>query len=375
MSVIGNTVLAFSEEQAMLLDVAREFCREKSPMGVVREQLETETGFDSALWDEMVSLGWAGIALPESCGGSGMGVATVVPVVEAMGRAMLGTPLISSTLAGQLLLRAAGPDRVDTVLGEIAAGAPATVALLENGDWGDESLSVTLDADGSLQGSKQYVTDAGVASIFVVVAEQAGAPALAIVRAGQLVPGAIRHNTLIDQTRRSATVDFSGVGVADADWITGDAVLSALRDYRLLGALLIAAESTGSAASCLDTVVEYLNTRKQFGKLIGSYQALKHPTVDILTSVDSGRSFIYHAATLVGEESLDKDAEIACRMAKAHATETLLYAGDRAVQFHGGMGFTYECDAQLYIRRAQWSQQQFGDAQHHRKRLAALLLD
>ena len=121
--------------------------------------------------------------------------------------------------------------------------------------------------------------------------------------------------------------------------------------------------------------MEYLKTRKQFGKLIGSYQALKHPAVDILTAVDSARSFIYHAATLVADEPLDKDAEIACRMAKAQATETLLYAGDRAVQFHGGMGFTYECDAQLYIRRAQWSQQQFGDAQHHRKRLAALLLD
>ncbi len=97
--------------------------------------------------------------------------------------------------------------------------------------------------------------------------------------------------------------------------------------------------------------------------------------MDILTAVDSARSFIYHAATLVGEGPLDKDAEIACRMAKAHATDTLLYAGDRAVQFHGGMGFTYECDAQLYIRRAQWSQQQYGDAQHHRKRLASLLLD
>ena len=97
--------------------------------------------------------------------------------------------------------------------------------------------------------------------------------------------------------------------------------------------------------------------------------------MDILTSLDSARSFIYHAASLVGDIPLDRDAEIACRMAKAQATETLLHASDRAVQFHGGMGFTWECDAQLYIRRAQWSQQQFGDARHHRKRLAALLLD
>ena len=375
MSVIGNTSLRFSEEQAMLLDVAREFCRDKSPMSAVRAQLETDSGFDPALWDEMVALGWAGIALPEACGGSGMGVATVVPVVEAMGKAMLGTPLISTTLAAQFLLRAGGESRFEAVLAEIASGATAAVALLENADWGDTRVSCSITAGGVLQGEKKFVADAQVARLFAVLVNCEGAPALAVVRAEQLPQGAIRPHTLIDQTKRAATVDFTGVQVAEGSLVTGESVVSALRDVQLLGALLTAAEATGSAASCLDTVVEYLKTRKQFGKLIGSYQALKHPAVDILTAVDSGRSFIYHAATLVGEAALDKDADIACRMAKAHATETLLYAGDRAVQFHGGMGFTYECDAQLYIRRAQWTQQQYGDAQHHRKRLAGLLLD
>jgi alkylation response protein AidB-like acyl-CoA dehydrogenase len=375
MTVIGNTALALGEEQAMLLDVAREFCRDKSPMAVVREQLETASGYDQALWEEMVALGWTGIALPESCGGSGLGVAAVVGVAEAMGRAMLGTPLLSTTLAGQLLLRAESGSGVDNVLSALASGTVATVALLESADWGDTTLSCTLGADGVLQGVKQFVADAEAAQLFVVVAQRQGAAALAVVRAEQLGAGAITPNTLIDQTRRSATVDFSGVRVAGADQVSGPGVSDALRDLHLLGALLSAAEATGSAASCLDTIVEYLKTRKQFGKLIGSYQALKHPTVDILTQVDAARSFIYHAATLIADGPLDRDAEIACRMAKAQATETLLYAGDRAVQFHGGMGFTYECDAQLYIRRAQWSQQHYGDAQHHRKRLANLLLD
>ena len=117
MSVIGNTALQFSEEQAMLLDVAREFCRDKSPIGERARAVGNDTGFDQAVWDEMVALGWTGIALPESCGGSGMGVATVVPVVEAMGRAMLGTPLISTTLAGQLLLRAAAGDSCERCAG------------------------------------------------------------------------------------------------------------------------------------------------------------------------------------------------------------------------------------------------------------------
>jgi alkylation response protein AidB-like acyl-CoA dehydrogenase len=183
---------------------------------------------------------------------------------------------------------------------------------------------------------------------------------------------ALKPCTLIDLTHRAADVDFDAV--EPAALIEGESVAAALRDYRLLGALLLAAESTGSSAACLQAVVEYLRTRKQFGRLIGSYQALKHPTVDMLTQTDSSRSFIYHAASLLDDAPLSRDAEIACRMAKAQASETLKFAADRAVQFHGAMGFTWECDAQLYLRRAQWAQQQFGDALHHRKRLAALLL-
>ena len=374
MSLIGNTTLSFTEEQAMLLDVAREFCRDKSPITAVRAQLDSDCGFDQALWDEMVSLGWAGIALAESCGGSGLGVGALVPVVEAMGRAMLGTPLISSALAGQLLLRAGNAQQTERLLPNIATGVPATLALLDNGDWGDDGIGLILDDECVLRGMKKCVPDASVASIFVVSVSFKGSAALAIVRADQLVAASLSPNTLIDQTKRAANVDFSGITVDENNIIVGPAVAAALRDVRLLGALLVAAEATGSAAACLDTTVEYLKTRKQFGKLIGSYQALKHPAVDILTQVDSARSFIYHAATLVSDDALNADAEIACRMAKAQACQTLLYAGDRAVQFHGGMGFTYECDAQLYIRRAQWSQQQFGDVQHHRKHLATLLL-
>jgi len=375
MSVIRDTSLQFSDEQAMLLEVARNFCRDRSPISEVRAQLEADAGFDRALWDEMVALGWTGIALPESVGGAGLGVAALVPVLESMGRAMLGTPLLGSALAGQLLLRAGTVEQVERLLPALAAGAPATLALLDNGDWGDENVTLVLDELRVLQGSKKFVPDATVASLFVVSVRYQGKVALAVVRADQLRAGALRPNTLIDQTKRSANVDFSGVRVDEDNVITGANVSAALRDIRLLGALLVAAEATGSAAACLDTMVDYLKTRKQFGKLIGSYQALKHPTVDILLSMDSARSFIYHAATLIGDDALSTDAEIACRMAKAQACQTLCYAGDRAVQFHGGMGFTYDCNAQLYIRRAQWSQQQFGDAQHHRKRLATLLLD
>ena len=375
MSVIGSTALELSEEQAMLLSVAREFCRDRSPMAAVREQLPTPSGYAESTWNEMVELGWCGIAIPESCGGSGLGIGAVVPVLEAMGRAMLATPLINSTLAAQLLLRAGGGNSCEEDLTAIAAGAPATLALLEGGDWGSQEIRCQVDANRVMTGAKPFVGDATVARLFLVSVRHEGGPALALVSAEQLPAGAVTPHTLIDETRRAAAVDFTGVQLAPGQLLGGERVAEALREVRLLGALLVAAEATGSAAACLETVVEYLKTRKQFGKLIGSYQALKHPAVDILCNVDSSRSFVYHAATLVGAGDLDREAEIACRMAKAQAGDTLLQAGDRAVQFHGGMGFTYECDAQLYLRRAQWSQQQYGDAGHHRKRLAALLLD
>lgn len=369
MSVMGNTQLSLSEEQAMLLDVAREFCRDQSPISEVRAQLGSDSGYNADTWRQMVELGWSGIALPESCGGAGLGVGAVVPVLEAMGRGMLATPLINTTLAGQLLLRASDGVGTESLLAEIAGGAVATVAWLENEDWGDEQLRCSVD-NGVLSGTKYCVGDAAAAELLLV---PVAGPALAVLRTSQLPEGALRAHTLIDETRRAASVKLDGAPVELL--LQGEQVANALREVRLLGALLVAAEATGSAAACLDTVVEYLQTRKQFGKLIGSYQALKHPAVDMLTGMDSARSFVYHAATLVAEGPLGADAEIACRMAKVQAAEALLFAGDRAVQFHGGMGFTYECDAQLYIRRAQWSQQQFGDARQHRRALAALLLD
>ncbi|MEM9255599.1 MAG: acyl-CoA dehydrogenase family protein [Pseudomonadota bacterium] len=375
MAIHSSTALTLSEEQAMLMGVANEFCRDKSPIDVVREHLESSSGYPETVWEEMIALGWTGIALPESVGGSALGVGALVPVVEAMGRVMLATPLISSTLAGQLLQRLGQPSRVEGWLAGIAEGTIATVALLENGDWGSDRITTTLSNDGVLQGSKFMVPDVGVAELLLVPCLRDGETVIVVLRTEQVTSDAFASNVLIDETKRSANVALDGVQVAEDAVLEGDAVRAALRDVRLLGALLVAAEATGSAYSCLATVVEYLNTRKQFGKLIGSYQALKHPAVDILCGTDSARSLIYHAATVVGESSLDRDAEIACRMAKAHAAENLEYAGDRAVQFHGGMGFTYECDAQLYIRRAQWARQQFGDSQHHRKHLATLLLD
>ena len=136
---------------------------------------------------------------------------------------------------------------------------------------------------------------------------------------------------------------------------------------------MLCAEISGGLVGVLHLIVEYLNTRKAFDRYIGSYQALKHPAVDILLGLEGARSHLYHAATALADD--DQDAETALRIAKAHGSEAFAFAGDRAVQFHGGFGFTYECDAQLYLRRALWCQYQFGDEKYHRQLLAPLLLD
>ena len=356
----------------MLLDVARGFVRDEAPIEAVRAQLETDTGYDADIWQAMVDMGWAGIALPDTVGGAGLGVGSAVPVFEALGGGLVGTPLLSTTLAGQLIWRAAG-ESASEWLGRLCSGSVGAIAYLDHADWGAVNLGVTLGADGALAGSKSFVADAGVADCFAVVASEGDEPVLALVERSAIDDSAVSENVLIDLTKRAANVNFTGVTPAQV--FRGDAVAAALRDTLLFGALLTAAETTGAAGKCLNSITEYLKTRKQFGKLIGSYQALKHPTVDIYVGMENARSFVYHGATVVGDEALDQDAEISCRMAKVAADEVMVFAGDRSVQFHGGFGFTWECDSTLFIRRAQWAQQMYGGVIHHRKRLASLLLD
>jgi alkylation response protein AidB-like acyl-CoA dehydrogenase len=368
-----NMALAFSDEQAMILESAKGFCQDRSDISAVRSLLSSDQGYSTEIWTEMVDLGWAGIAIPEQYGGSELGIGSTIPLVESMGRNLLSTAYISTTIASQAILRGGSEAQKAKWLPLVASGSIGTVALLDNEDWGASSTSCQLSAEFQLQGTKLLVNDAAAADFYIVSATHHGAQVLVLVEVGQLAEGALSPKVLIDETKRACNINFDGVTVS------ADAILpqsqTALRDIKLLGALLTAAESTGSCASALDLVVGYLTSRIQFGRLIGSYQSLKHPTVDILLGMDSARTLVYHAATVVGDQPLDQDAEIACRMAKAQATEALLYAGDRAIQFHGGMGFTYECDAQLYLRRALWSQHQFGDALHHRSHLADLLLD
>lgn len=375
---LNNLDLSFSEEQAMLLESAENFCRDQADIATVRSGLNEPQAYRDEVWRQMVELGWLGVAIPEQFGGSELGIGSVVPLAETMGRYLLATPFVTTTLASQLLLKLGSEEQKAKHLPAIAEGKIATLALLEGEDWGDTRVRCVASRVGDksrLSGQKCFVQDARQAELIIATVSINGATALALLEAKQLDNSALKDQTLIDQTKRACLVSLDCVDVTDDQLIVSTDVEKALEEVKLLGALLIAAEASGSAGSALNTMVDYLKTRKQFGRLIGSYQALKHPAVDALTEINYARSLVYHAATVCNDGIIDDDAEIACRMAKAQATEALKYVSDRTVQFHGGMGFTYECDAQLYIRRAQWVQATFGDAAHHRKRLAPLLLD
>lgn len=373
--------MSFSDEQSMLLDTAVEFCKNNSPIERVRDLLLEDSGFDASVWSEMSGLGWHGIAIDEDHGGSGLGLAAVVPVVEAMGRRLLAAPFVSSQMAIQILQAAGSDEQRAHWLPKLAEGAIATVAVTEeDGNWDlaqiDSALSFDADKkQGVLAGSKSLVLDAQAADLVIVSVVHEGSLALALVPSGQIPKHQITREIVLDETRRSYLLALDGIEVTEDQLITGTAALRGLAAAEQTAWLLHSADACGGLDATIELVVDYLNTRTQFGHKIGSYQALKHPTVDMLTALERARSHVYHAASLIAADASETSRIVALRMAKADSSEAYNFAADRAIQFHGGFGFTYECDAQLYLRRALWLQYQYGDAPHHSAALQPFLLD
>ena len=370
-----STKITFSDEQAMLQDVAVNFCREKVSIGEVRRQIASDSGFDRELWKEISELGWLAVAVPEEFGGSALSLAEVVSIVEPMGRHLAGTPFVSTQLLIQGLLAGGSDELKGELLPKICEGAVGTIALFErDGDWDLEHIEAGAVIRGDkarLSGTKTLVCDATVAEYILVSVQFDGAPALAIVRKADLPGECVKRETVIDETRRSFALDLSGATVPRSALITGDKARAALKAIRDAALLLASAEAAGGIAGTLELIVGYLNQRTAFGKKIGSYQSLKHTCSDILIGLERARSHVYHAASLI---AAGENAEVALRMAKVEAGDSFVFAGDRSIQFHGGFGFTFDCDGQLFLRRALWLQYAFGDAAHHRRKLAELLL-
>jgi acyl-CoA dehydrogenase len=365
--------IAFSDEQRLLLETAQSFFIDKAPIQKSRENIEN-VAFNQALWKDMVDLGWNAVNIGDQYGGLGLGLESLVPIFEAMGRHLVGSPLKASCVASELISSYANEEKKAICLPRLASGELATIGFYEeNGAWDDAFIETKAEprANGFvLFGKKCFVTDLDLASFVLISAKVGPRPELFLLESNQIPRSRIKQEVVIDQTIRSFELDLTEIFV-HSNQILG---FGAQRSADLWVLLLSAAEMSGGLSAVLKMIVDYLKTRKAFDRLIGSYQSLKHPTVDILISSEALRSHIYYACNCLAA-GLEKESEIAIRMANSLASEAFPHASDRAIQFHGGFGFTYDCDAQLFLRRALWQQYQGGDQIYQRKLLEPLLLD
>ncbi|MGE3251377.1 MAG: acyl-CoA dehydrogenase family protein [Hyphomonadaceae bacterium] len=353
--------IRFSDVDAMLLETAVAFAAERSPMSRVRALIDTPTGYDGETWREMTSLGWTGLVIPEAHGGSGLSISSAIAIIEACGHRLLASPLMGTLVASDILARHGSDAQQALWLPRLAQGEIAALAL-------DAAQACSLSARSggfAAAGRKSGVCFGADAAVTLVSVTLEGAPRLALVRR-EAAQGAYAAQSSMDATQRLYALELSSVALSDEDLLPQSANLdAALRT----AAVLQAAEMCGGMLGAIETTLEYLKTRTQFGRLIGAYQALKHPMADLFVQHELLRSLVYAAAS-----NLDAPAgEQLAAMAKVKANEAFAHAGDRAVQFHGGFGFTWDCDAGLYLRRALWSQTQFGGTRHYRRRLAAAL--
>ncbi|MFM8303350.1 MAG: acyl-CoA dehydrogenase family protein [Actinomycetota bacterium] len=368
---------AFSEEQEQLRDAVRRFMETKSPSAEVRRLMETTEGYDTAVWAQMANeLGLQSLAIPEEFGGQGFTFIELGIVLEEMGRVLLCAPYFSSVvLAANAILNAGTDAQKAELLPGIAAGETiATLAFTEpNGKW--DAHGIAMEASGSggavtLSGTKMFVIDGHTADTIVVVARQAGTSGEDgigfFVVAGD-APGLTRTAlATMDQTRKQARLDFDGVpatplGDASAGW----PALSKTLDQ---AAVAMANESIGGAQRCLEMAVDYAKVRVQFGRPIGSFQAIKHKCADMLLEVESGKSAAYYAAWAAAEDN--DELPVVASLAKAYVSDAYFHSAAENIQIHGGIGFTWEHDAHLYFKRAKSSEILLGDATYHRELLA-----
>ena len=366
---------AFSEEQEQLREFVRSFLEEKSPESAVREQMDTERGYDPAVWAQMADqMGLPALAIPEEYGGDGFGFVELIVVLEEMGRALLCAPYFSSAVLAASALQHCGDEEAKRAhLAGIASGETrAALAFTEpNGRW--DSAGITMSAapgNGAgaawrLDGTKMYVLDGHTANLLIVAARTGSGVSLFTVDpdAEGLTRTAL---STMDQTRKQAKLTFEGVEAAligedGGGWPVLETVLN-------LAAVALAAEQVGGAQRCLEMSVEYAKVRVQFGRPIGSFQAIKHKCADMLLQVESAKSAAYYAGWCAAE--MNEELPQVAALAKSYCSEAYFHAAAENIQIHGGIGFTWEHPAHLYFKRAKSSELLFGDPTYHRELLA-----
>jgi len=367
-----------SKPQKLLKDSARDFLARECKPQRVRELMETDTAHDDNLWHAIADQGWMGLVVPEEHGGLGLGLVELAVVAEEMGRACLPGAFLSTVFAAALIDRAGRQEQRAKYLAPVAAGElKATVAFLEeaaNWDLDGVKLEATR-RNGSLSatGRKLFVPDAGVADLLICVTRLGESLVLLPVERG--TDGlSVRPMPSMDGTRKLYEVDFDNVAVAEADVLGADGdARGALRGALETATGALCAEMVGGMQWVLDTTVEYAKTRQQFGRFIGSFQAVQHQCADMLLMTESARSAAYYAAWALTEGA--PAASSAISIAKAYCSDAYREVGNRGVQVHGGIGFTWEHDLHLYYRRSKASEVMFGDGSFHRERIARMIVD
>ncbi len=362
----------FDEEHELLRDSARSFLQERCPVSEVRRLLDDPVGHDAGLWKEMAALGWTGIAIAEAHGGAQLGALHLALLLEEMGRVVLPSPFLATTLAGVALGHAEGADWLP---GVASGDVLATLAFAEpDGSWEPDPVAATAErGEGGfvLRGTKAFVPAAPSADLVIApfrcADDEIALFAVALPQSGVEITPEVG----IDPTRRSGRIVFDGTRVAASARLPGDGAEALCAAFRM-GWAGLAAEAVGGAETTLGLTRDYAIERTQFGRQIGSFQAVKHPIVNVMIATEQARTLAYAAAAAL--DHAPAGSEVPCRMAKAAASDAYHFAGNRAVQFHGGYGFTWDCDAHLHVKRALWNRATLGDPTHHRRHLAHALL-
>jgi alkylation response protein AidB-like acyl-CoA dehydrogenase len=359
-----------NEEQHALADTVRALLTKRSDSAAVRSAMDAPRGYDEGLWDTLCQeIGVAGLAIPEEFGGLGASLVEMHVVLEELGRTLTPSPLLgSSVVAAQALLASEDREACERLLPDIASGA--TIATLAwapaEGQWSPERPACVADETSTLEGEAHYVLDGDIAHVLLVAASTGSGVGLFEVDVDG--PGVHREAVpAMDPTRRLATVRLSGARGRRVGHADGVAVLRHVRD---IACVALSAEQVGAAARSLELTVEHTKQRKQFGRPIGSFQALKHRMADAFVLVEAARSISYAAVFAAARDDPGLAQEAA--VARIYCSEALRQVTSEMIQLHGGIAITWEHDAQLYFKRAHGSSHLFGAPEEHLERFAHL---
>ena len=377
--------LVLSEDQQLLKDSAKSFCEQIAPVSLLRKLRDSkdEQGYDQAVWAQMIELGWAGMAVPESYGGFEFGYGGLGVVLEESGRTLLSSPLISTVLIGATAILELGNEtQKQQLLPQIVAGELLTALALDEHTTHRPSRVATtatkVEGGYSLSGSKTFVLDGHIANKLITVARTSGETdseqGLSVFLVDAAAEGVSIKRTIMVDSRNSSNVQFSDVRVP-SEALLGDfdgafESLSKVLDIARIG---VAAEMLGSMQAVFESILVYLKQREQFGVLIGSFQGLQHRAAEMYSEIELCKSVVRAALSALDDpEKSSQEIAVIASMAKAKLSEVFFLVSNEGIQMHGGIGMTDEFDVGFYIKRARVAQQFLGDAAFHRDRYASL---